>query len=207
MEIAEFRALWQSVFPQRQMDDRVWTQTERMFQEMDTDMSGTVDIDELAEYVTRVPRSPGLLPPLDVSAIRMADAFARRPDTAREWIWASVGSDDIEWESREENTRLDAHIRWLISFIRLASQVVIVTSVVSMMMESLPEYQNADPDAPDGLAVPGTRVTHFIEISCIAWFSVEYAETWIHIVSLLPFYLELLLPLIGSSDENADDAG
>lgn len=88
----------------------------------------------------------------------------------------------------------------------MISQLVIALSIVMMMIESLPEQQNSGEDGR--WLDSGTPLTEDIEAACIAFFTMELvlffgsyprklstafysAETWINIVSILPFYAAL----------------
>eukprot|EP01060_Flectonema_neradi_P036059 TRINITY_DN6832_c0_g1_i2.p1 TRINITY_DN6832_c0_g1~~TRINITY_DN6832_c0_g1_i2.p1 ORF type:complete len:268 (+),score=42.97 TRINITY_DN6832_c0_g1_i2:785-1588(+) len=171
----EMMELWKVLFPFRSAEE-IAAETDKIFSDIDTDNDDEISFDELFKYLSDDSTDNEVLP---------------RPTKWRAWIWAVVGDYagyyTIVWLST------------LSKAMSLVTQTAILASIVNMMIESLPEYQNEDDE-------PGNIVTRAIEATCIYIFTFEFilrtlsypgsnlkymtlASTWVDIASILPFYL------------------
>eukprot|EP01065_Artemidia_motanka_P049342 TRINITY_DN8153_c0_g1_i1.p1 TRINITY_DN8153_c0_g1~~TRINITY_DN8153_c0_g1_i1.p1 ORF type:complete len:621 (+),score=124.66 TRINITY_DN8153_c0_g1_i1:452-2314(+) len=196
LNLESFRALWIVVMPHRTQ----WIETETLFDEIDTDQSGSIEFDELVEYVERWGRR------------REDDHRPVRPTKLKEWCWLFVGTS-------KETVAVDAegNTLWVLSqampVFRIVSQLIVVLSVVVLMIESTPEMQNAD-------GVAGSDATFAIEAFCFSFFTVEFLlytwsypkgwctyihdkTTWIDIVTIAPFFSSIVLGETGYSEASA----
>eukprot|EP00756_Hemistasia_phaeocysticola_P000383 Hpha_TRINITY_DN10267_c0_g2::TRINITY_DN10267_c0_g2_i1::g.35175::m.35175 len=201
LSVAEFRNLYKAVFPGQVFDDRL---LERMFSEIDKDDSGSVEPGELLSY-------------LNFSAKEIRTARRRRPRTLRRWIWYTIGAEDVDWEAGGAMEESEIRGAMLINVYRVISHITILTSIATMMTESLPAYQNMDVNESDHVGPPGTSTTAAIEATCIIFFTAEFmayllsfpygcvsgekrlnillqADTWIHVLSTIPWYIEMMTP-------------
>lgn len=185
MGIWEFRQLWGNVFPQMIMNQELYMQTERMFTEMDEDGSGALDIHEMLSYLDQHQRA--------------RQERTEPPQSAKDWIWLFVGTGKGE---KYLNPKERPMATVAIQIFKLWAQVMILTSIAVMMIESLPEYQGED-------GSEGTDVTFIIDSVCIGWFTVEFSlytfswnsgnfschrywgdtSTWVDLLSILPYYM------------------
>ena len=147
LDLSEFRNLWRVVFPQRPLDEASWRYTERIFYEIDCDGSGEISWDEILAYLNK--------------SRRLVER-GKPPTETIEKIFRFVGnSEDLYSDARSLAS-------YAVAIFKLFSQAVVLTSIVVLMIESLPSMQpeNAD-DAP------GDSITFAIESGCIGFFTVE----------------------------------
>lgn len=181
LSLWEFRQLWKFLFPQVQMGTEEFGLTEQLFRDIDEDGSEFVDMEEIAIYLHR----------------RKVETEKRiePPHSWQDWTWLLVGTGKKE-------KHLEGCPVVLVQLYRLLSQVVIITSIVILLVESLPELKHGDDEG-------GSRATFAIETACVSFFTVEFIaytvsyhsgdwnaysyftdqSTWIDIVSVLPYYV------------------
>eukprot|EP01062_Namystynia_karyoxenos_P036716 TRINITY_DN26753_c0_g2_i1.p1 TRINITY_DN26753_c0_g2~~TRINITY_DN26753_c0_g2_i1.p1 ORF type:complete len:703 (+),score=229.71 TRINITY_DN26753_c0_g2_i1:82-2109(+) len=190
--LSGFRALYLNIFPQRTMDERAWQETQRVFKEITTlpPVTDHVSVEKLMVW-------------LDAERQERERIARARPQTRKEWLWAFIGSDDVDFDRDKE----PFYIRFGVPVVKILSQLVIITSIVTVIIESLPGFQRQDEITKqwDG---SGTKVTFNIEAACMAYFTLEYvlysysfphgckryllaSDTWINLGSIFPFYLTL----------------
>eukprot|EP00756_Hemistasia_phaeocysticola_P054972 Hpha_TRINITY_DN30889_c0_g1::TRINITY_DN30889_c0_g1_i1::g.155739::m.155739/K04874/KCNA1; potassium voltage-gated channel Shaker-related subfamily A member 1 len=188
--LSQFRTLYMNIFPQRTLDERAWQETKRVYKEI-LGLPPQTDHVSLEKIILW----------LDVERQEREDLARSRPTTKKQWVWALVGSDDIEFDSDKE----PFHIRFGIPFTKMVSQIMIVLSVLIVIIESLPDYQQKD-DSTGEWSRSGTTTTFEIEATCIVYFTVELilytwsyprscfnyftaVDTWINLATCIPFYL------------------
>ena len=124
----EMVELWKVLFPYRSAEE-IAVETEKIFSDIDADHDDEITFDELFRYLSEDATDTELL---------------SRPTKWRAWIWAVVGDYagyyDIFWLSTSSRG------------MSLITQLAIIASIVNMMIESLPQYQNEG-------AEPGNVVT------------------------------------------------
>eukprot|EP01065_Artemidia_motanka_P023714 TRINITY_DN28388_c0_g1_i1.p1 TRINITY_DN28388_c0_g1~~TRINITY_DN28388_c0_g1_i1.p1 ORF type:complete len:671 (+),score=199.89 TRINITY_DN28388_c0_g1_i1:68-2014(+) len=187
LDPAEMEMFWQKVFPDMRRKD-VKDFTDGLFSDIDINGDGQVTLDELRSYLESLR--------VGDDGIEQGLGFAMyksRPDSWQQWVWAVVEPGGT--------TYLD--VPWLPAAGKVAaavSQTAIATSVVTIVVETLPQMQNQD-------GPPGNGFTFAIESICIGIFTVEFLLrsvttpsrkeywlsffTWVDIVSILPYYLVL----------------
>ncbi|KAJ9468485.1 Potassium voltage-gated channel protein Shaker [Diplonema papillatum] len=150
LELFEFRNMWKAVFPQRAMDPESWKATERMFIEIDVDQSGYITFEEIIAYLEK----------------NKEEEMQRkkRPKTAKEWVWQYVGTKKV---GREWYHSADLQIKAPIYMYKILSQLLAVAAISSLLVESLPRYQNED-------GFPGTSATTALDWVVNMFFTVEF---------------------------------
>eukprot|EP01062_Namystynia_karyoxenos_P013826 TRINITY_DN14967_c0_g1_i1.p1 TRINITY_DN14967_c0_g1~~TRINITY_DN14967_c0_g1_i1.p1 ORF type:complete len:765 (+),score=160.19 TRINITY_DN14967_c0_g1_i1:83-2296(+) len=192
LSITEFRALYKMVFgSSKPIDEKL---LERMFGEIDGDGSGSVEPHELLSY-------------LDVGSKEIAIARQNRPRTAKKWCWYAVGCQDVDWEGGGSMSRIEQRGALGLLFYKMLSQIVIIISVGTVFVESLPDFQTRG-SSPDTIGRPGNGATEAVAAACVIFFTVELVvylvcfpydqlnvfctlDTWINVASCIPWYIEL----------------
>eukprot|EP01065_Artemidia_motanka_P040734 TRINITY_DN5155_c0_g1_i1.p1 TRINITY_DN5155_c0_g1~~TRINITY_DN5155_c0_g1_i1.p1 ORF type:complete len:965 (+),score=251.36 TRINITY_DN5155_c0_g1_i1:102-2996(+) len=158
LDLTQFRSLWKNVFPGRPMDADSWRNIERMFKEIDEDGSQAITFDELILYLERRRREELNL--------------MKRPECFREWVWQFCTTNvATDWKVDSKNN--DSCVVTCIYVWKAASQVMVLTSIVVLMIESMPDMQ------VEGSGLPGNKLTHTIEQVCAAFFTLEFVG-WVY---------------------------
>eukprot|EP01065_Artemidia_motanka_P014959 TRINITY_DN18820_c1_g1_i1.p1 TRINITY_DN18820_c1_g1~~TRINITY_DN18820_c1_g1_i1.p1 ORF type:complete len:675 (+),score=153.61 TRINITY_DN18820_c1_g1_i1:64-2088(+) len=190
--LSQFRTLYMNVFPQRTMDERAWQETKRVYKEI-------LGLPPVTDHVSL----EKLMLWLDAERIEREQLARTRPQTRRQWVWAFIGSDDIDFDRDKEAL----YIRLGVPLVKVLSQIVIILSVFIVVIESLPSLQQRKENSTDWKG-SGTSTTFQIEVCCIVFFTIEFflytwsypysvkryittADTWINMGSIAPFYLSL----------------
>eukprot|EP01062_Namystynia_karyoxenos_P024278 TRINITY_DN1944_c0_g2_i1.p1 TRINITY_DN1944_c0_g2~~TRINITY_DN1944_c0_g2_i1.p1 ORF type:complete len:745 (+),score=220.53 TRINITY_DN1944_c0_g2_i1:91-2325(+) len=199
LTITELRQLWSVVFEHlgEQEINRI---TEHIWPDIDVDASDEITFEELANFLRGLGQSD------EADQALGLNAYLDRPTRVRDWIWAIC--DQGMGEKYESGS-----IRSLSMTFALCVQVTILVSIVTMVVESLPQLHKGD---GGGLEVDAVFV---IEAICIAIFSVEFllrtfstpsqraywtsAFTWIDLLAILPFYLRVSGLQGGHSSSNS----
>ncbi|KAJ9456144.1 Potassium voltage-gated channel protein Shab [Diplonema papillatum] len=175
LTIAELRNFWKVMFPYR-TEEEIAQETERIFEDIDSNNNQKIGFAELFAYLR---------------ANDDEELVLEHPRTLKAYLWAVAG----EYTGFHESKPL----RYGSRAFTFTSQTCIILSIVNMVVESLPQYQKED-------GTSGNDVTLMLEGVCIYIFSLEFilraigypgkkvvfftmANTWIDLLSILPFYL------------------
>eukprot|EP01063_Lacrimia_lanifica_P024056 TRINITY_DN32025_c0_g1_i1.p1 TRINITY_DN32025_c0_g1~~TRINITY_DN32025_c0_g1_i1.p1 ORF type:complete len:667 (+),score=230.58 TRINITY_DN32025_c0_g1_i1:82-2082(+) len=148
MSMVEFRRLYKSIFPDLEWNDETFDYTEWVFNEIDTDGSGTLTWPELLEYL---------------EGSRQVYLSKCPPTTWRGRIWRVVGSDTIEY------TDTNSWDAWVQRWYRVAAAVSTLVSYLCVFVWSMPEQEHKG-HIHDPNAVP---VLYGIETACMVWLLLE----------------------------------
>eukprot|EP01065_Artemidia_motanka_P022959 TRINITY_DN2723_c0_g4_i1.p1 TRINITY_DN2723_c0_g4~~TRINITY_DN2723_c0_g4_i1.p1 ORF type:complete len:695 (+),score=159.73 TRINITY_DN2723_c0_g4_i1:100-2184(+) len=184
LTIVQLQMLWATMFPQ--MSEReVADETQRAWRDIDVDGDNAITLKELLQFLD--PSDD------DIGELLGVRARYQRPRNLREYVWAIVDQAaaqeyDVDW------------IHHASLAFNVITQVAILISIGTMVVESLPEMQSED-----GLK-SGNSTTRGIEAACIAVFTLELVVriltapklkkvltsgwTAIDVLAILPFYLE-----------------
>lgn len=195
IDLYQFRQLWRALFPQRQFGERQWRITERVFDQIDADKSGIIEVGEMRNYM------------MDAAKV-YEKICADRPTNTKEWLWAAVGMPSPEWGGPD----MDRGIKQAIVALRFISQACVLLTVVVICIESEPSMQNEDLRVADNTGKSGSQVTWSIEYVTMVFFTVEFlaysishppsdqtcklvreTDWWVHFLSILPFYVSLAM--------------
>eukprot|EP01060_Flectonema_neradi_P002399 TRINITY_DN11474_c0_g1_i1.p1 TRINITY_DN11474_c0_g1~~TRINITY_DN11474_c0_g1_i1.p1 ORF type:complete len:584 (+),score=89.38 TRINITY_DN11474_c0_g1_i1:120-1871(+) len=182
VRIGGFRKLWEALFPHHD----VIPDGDRVFAAIDVDGSDLLDGKEIFDYIRK--------------AVEIRKP--RQPKTKQEWIWVLFGFKDASYTGRDDR------IRYLSYFVRFVSQLAIITSLVILMVESLPTQAAVHGDQP---------TVNALEITCMCVFILEYVAwcysypdgvnkffkepmTYIDLLALMPY---MLSAAIQSDEPNA----
>eukprot|EP01062_Namystynia_karyoxenos_P065225 TRINITY_DN5860_c0_g1_i1.p1 TRINITY_DN5860_c0_g1~~TRINITY_DN5860_c0_g1_i1.p1 ORF type:complete len:704 (+),score=152.21 TRINITY_DN5860_c0_g1_i1:82-2112(+) len=198
LSMEEFMTVWGKAVP-GQSQTQVEQAAIEIFNEIDQDYSGAISFNELSQYLR------GELDSGDVADI-MRDAQATK---------VAKGVRDATWAVFEQPYGADFRnnaIRRTSAAVGAIVQIAIMTSIITMTVESTPRYQNRDQTS-------GTPTTIAIETSCILLFSIEFVGrtlstpsqlsywtdgfTWVDLLAVLPFYLTL----VGAIEEGGSSQG
>eukprot|EP01060_Flectonema_neradi_P004147 TRINITY_DN12722_c0_g1_i3.p1 TRINITY_DN12722_c0_g1~~TRINITY_DN12722_c0_g1_i3.p1 ORF type:complete len:611 (+),score=84.52 TRINITY_DN12722_c0_g1_i3:53-1885(+) len=151
----EFRQLWKLVWGgDRTLDDVGWAETERIFADVDTDHSGTIELKELIAYLS--------LHQSNLQILR-----GDRPRDLKDWLWLLVSPYSEGSTFYKPETETDKKVAQRIWFYKLLSQCMIFLYISIIFAESLPNYQNSDGSM-------GSPVMFALEAVCVAFFTLEF---------------------------------
>jgi len=196
-----------------------WAKTREMFEQMDVDRTGKINIGEIVSYCNAH----------EIFADQVNELI---PKSCTEWVWvfiAPTGSHDVfnpynailsaekslspavdtvNFCGNELNT---VTMTWLLMTFKLLSQAMIMLSAVILVWESLPEEQQRE--TQHHYSKQGNTVTFALDIMCTSWFTLECfmwfigfpyhfkhrnwileQETWVNVLSILPFYIYFIVP-------------
>ena len=137
LNLSEFRKFYGLVFPERPMTESLWRATSQMFQEIDVDGSQEITFQEILSFLE--------------NTIAEENIRTRRPDTISGYCWCFFGYGKTSWIY----TRASKDFV-LLTTVQLLDYLLIVMSVVSLMITTLPEHQENSDGNLQGTV--GTRV-------------------------------------------------
>eukprot|EP01064_Diplonema_japonicum_P021508 TRINITY_DN31070_c0_g1_i1.p1 TRINITY_DN31070_c0_g1~~TRINITY_DN31070_c0_g1_i1.p1 ORF type:complete len:556 (+),score=53.06 TRINITY_DN31070_c0_g1_i1:61-1728(+) len=191
--------LWSGIFTELPKDD-IEIEVQNIWRDLDRTGDNEVSISELLRYITGMEH----ILDGDIEELFEIPIHHRvgQPNTTREWIWAIC----------EPSAAESYNVRWLHNLglaVTIVSQCAIIGSIILMVVESLPEFQNES-------SKPGTDLSFILEHICMGYFTLELVVrafsnpdhrrfwfngwTMIDLLSILPYYLELT----GSLDEGSN---
>eukprot|EP01065_Artemidia_motanka_P019940 TRINITY_DN2385_c0_g1_i1.p1 TRINITY_DN2385_c0_g1~~TRINITY_DN2385_c0_g1_i1.p1 ORF type:complete len:601 (+),score=172.85 TRINITY_DN2385_c0_g1_i1:156-1958(+) len=197
----ELRVLWKLMFPD--LTAEILTrEVERVFITIDMNQNQMISWEEMVQYLegrNEADDEDGVVDLL----YDEEDELLPAPTTMWEWAWALV-------EQSSTTTYSHAGLqKWALA-IQVVMQAAILTSVTVMMIESQTIYVSCEPrDCLPGVCkcTQGNDALFTVEAVCIAIFSIEFcirliatpsqlsywssSWTWIDLVSILPFYLNV----------------
>eukprot|EP01065_Artemidia_motanka_P029624 TRINITY_DN35709_c0_g1_i1.p1 TRINITY_DN35709_c0_g1~~TRINITY_DN35709_c0_g1_i1.p1 ORF type:complete len:912 (+),score=250.86 TRINITY_DN35709_c0_g1_i1:96-2831(+) len=195
LNIFEFAVLWQAVFSDLRPNE-VERIIEHIWTDIDEDEDDEITFEELVTYLKGVAQDDN-----EVDAMLGLEGLLDRPETARQWVWAIV--DQTQGAKYEM-----ASIRNGAMVFTLGVQFTILVSIVTMIVETLPELADAD-------GITRDDVLGNIERVCIMIFTVEFllrlmstprqatfwtsTFTWIDLLAIMPYYLTVA----GVQDESS----
>lgn len=187
----EMQYMWRLCFPDEPLSDATIERIAKMFNDIDDDKSEVVECDELIAYV-------------ELGLREQRRVELSKPKNVKAWVWTVVGSDEVPFLTAGSDTLLSLSV----IVPKIFCQVVVVVSMITLAVESMAQMQTEDVTAQDGTGPAGNLSTHVIEAVCMGFFTIEFAlylaacprkhkllkmqDFWIHLGSVLPFYMELL---------------
>ena len=179
IRIGGFRKLWEALFPHHD----VIPDGDRVFAAIDSDASEYLEIKEIYDYI------------LKAVTIRKPP----QPKTITAWIWVMFGFKDARYSGKS------LKILFLSWFIRGICQLAIITSLVVLMIESLPQNYSRDGDQPIISALEITCMVVFVG-EFLAW-TISYPDGWIGYLKEPMTYIDLLalLPYLISAATRSDE--
>eukprot|EP00754_Rhynchopus_humris_P046839 Rhum_TRINITY_DN6369_c0_g2::Rhum_TRINITY_DN6369_c0_g2_i1::g.19853::m.19853/K04876/KCNA3; potassium voltage-gated channel Shaker-related subfamily A member 3 len=147
LELFEFRDFWSMVFPERPMTETTWRYTEQMFREIDADGSNQISFEEIVNFLQKS---------LDVEKKRK-----RRPANIGDWCQVLFCAGSPEWTQPWERG-----LHYSILLFHFCEYIFTIISVVSLMIESLPDHQHGHLRR----YLRGTNGTFVLDTMCVTYF-------------------------------------